>query len=280
VGGPLLSILAPAPAPVSPPPAGEGGHNSAAAVGRSSRLTPGHPASPSTGVVGEPARQGGCQLTNPSPRPPTSLASPTWASVVRGGVATCVGVPASPKPPQSCTISAPCLRASSISRVEGGSTRLGDPAADFLALYYHCTANGFEARLKLNHHAAHHEFIILCRLPAPSTSTRTDRKRRRCRRHRRRHGPAASPSEDMQPPAPSPVQETQPSAVPSTLPEPTTSSTPPPLTIPSPDVAHPPAKRSRKRRCEHVAAETRRCQFATVPSPSQRLTPIATAAFA
>ncbi len=107
-----------------------------------------------------------------------------------------------------CSTSVPRLPASSNFGVEGGSTRLAGSAADFMALYDRCIANWLQAQLTFNHHAAHQELIILCRLPAPSTCTSMDRRRCRRRRHRRRCGPAASTYVVMQPPAPLSVQET------------------------------------------------------------------------
>jgi hypothetical protein len=54
----------------------------------------------------------------------------------------------------------PHLPASSYSGAYSGLIRTAGPAADFLALYDCCMANGLKARLKFNHQAAHQEIVI------------------------------------------------------------------------------------------------------------------------
>jgi hypothetical protein len=84
------------PATCPPPsPTGDGGRNGSA-VWRSTRHAR-HPASPSV-VVGERAGPAGGQPSQVSPCPPTSLVSPTWADVVRGGECASVEIPACPTP--------------------------------------------------------------------------------------------------------------------------------------------------------------------------------------
>jgi hypothetical protein len=90
-----------APLPVTPLHVTREGENTRPAGWRSSRLAHRYPASPFSGVVGEPAGPAVCQLFTASPHPPTSLVSPTatWASVVRGGACASVGEPARSKTP-------------------------------------------------------------------------------------------------------------------------------------------------------------------------------------
>jgi hypothetical protein len=149
-----------------------------------------HTASPSTGIEG---RSAGVEERQQQPsHHAASIASPP-----------CLG---------------PRLPASSCSGADGGSIRTASPAADFLALYDRCMANGLKACLTFNHQAAHQEIVISCCLPPTSSTTNTDCRRRCHRRRRRRRRQAASPSLVMLVPAPSSGQESQPSLSPHPVP--------------------------------------------------------------
>ncbi len=75
----------------------------------------------------------------------------------------------------------------------------------------------------------------------------------------------ASSAADMWPPVPSPAQELQPSSTPPPGPSPASTPQPiPPLLLPSPEVAPPPVKSTRKRHCElellrHEETSSLRC---------------------
>jgi hypothetical protein len=111
-----------------------------------------------------------CQLFTPSPRPPTSLVSPTAnrATVVRGGASAKVG-----EPPRSRPLPA-------VSTV------------DFSALYEHCLASGFKARVVFSYAAGVQVINMSCSLPTSTMTAAATAVKRCCRRHRRRlHGRAA-----------------------------------------------------------------------------------------
>jgi hypothetical protein len=76
--------------------------------------------------------------------PPFSgvVGEPAGASVVRGGLATCVGEPACPRPPPSVS------------------------AADFSALYERCMESGLKARVAFNYVAGLQTVTVTCILPA------------------------------------------------------------------------------------------------------------------
>ncbi len=207
--------------PPPPPPDGVGGCNSSAA-GRSSRLVPRHSTSPFPGVAGEPAGQARRHLLNSPPLPPTSLASPMWASMVRGGVATCVGETACPSPPTSVS------------------------AADFSAFYDRCMQSGLKARMAFNHAAYVQTVTVMCILPATNTPTASAgrRCRRRCRKRRSRAATATAACESQVPPQPQ-----QDAATPACETTPLLSTATPPPTSP-PEIEPPPAMRVRKRRNE------------------------------
>jgi hypothetical protein len=199
---------------------GQDGHP--AWAGWSPSLAPRHSASPSSGVVGEPAGQAKRQVANRSPPHTTSLASPTWASVVRGGVASNVGVPACPRPLPSVS------------------------AADFSALYERCMKSGLKARVSFHHAAGQQTATITCVLSASATSAATAGKRRRQRRRRARRGRASATTNasesQLRPQPSSPVAaalpcDGTPSINTATLPPPS----PPP---PSPPLAAPPPRQA------------------------------------
>ncbi len=211
VVGPPPSTPSPVPPAATPLPSGVGGRSIDA--GRSPRLAPRHAASPS-GVVGEPAGQATRQSSNPSPLHPTSLASPlpTWASVVRGGVAASVGEPVYSR-------SAPSVS-----------------AADFSALYELCMKSGLKALVAFHHAAGRQTVTVTCTLPASTTSAAPAGKRRR-RRHTRRGRAAAERDTHMRP------QLSSPTATAPACDDPPPRSTP----TPPPVAASPPAKRVRRR---------------------------------
>jgi hypothetical protein len=154
------------PAPRHPPrylypptlPGGGGGHNSAA-ICRSATPRPTPPCLPRLRVAGEPAGPVGCQLLNSPPRPHTSLGPPTWASVAKGDVLTCV---------EKTTCPGPAVT-----------------AAEFSALYERCLASGLKARLVVSHAAGCQAIMVSCSIPVLAvTATAAGRRHhRRCHRH-------------------------------------------------------------------------------------------------
>ncbi len=140
--------------------------------------TPPTPHLPHRGVVGAPAGMAGDQLTNTSPRPTTSLSSPTWPSVVRGEARE--GTPACPR-------SQPAIVT----------------AADFSALYQRCVASGLKASVNISHVAGCQVLTVLCTIPAPAmTETAAGRRRQRrpllARNRRYRHHQPLSPQSPLQ----------------------------------------------------------------------------------
>ncbi len=108
-----------------------------------------------------PDRQAGCHTSQASPRPPTSLVSPTatWVSVVRGGVCASVERPVFPTPQPAVS------------------------TADFSALYERCMASGLKVCVVFRHAAGLHVITISCSLPRATTTATTAEKRRRRHHH-------------------------------------------------------------------------------------------------
>jgi hypothetical protein len=164
----------------------------------------------------------------------TAPNSPSWADIVRNGMA------ANPLPP-----TAPA----------GTAASTASTTADFLALYNRCVSSGLKARINISNNAGLQEITLTCQLSAAVAITR-GRRRRRTRR-RGQANKAAAPSLPR-------ARSSQPvPAVPSlTWPEPPPPEPPPPELSPPeppPTPSPPPAKRTRKaakRRCE---AELLRC---------------------
>ncbi len=198
-----------------PPPPTGGGRRYRPAVLQSACHAPRHSASPSSGVAGEPAGPAGCQLSNVSSHPPTSLVSPTatWASMVRGSVEE----PACFKP---------------------------QPAVStdyFSALYEQCLVSGLKACVVFSHAAGTQVITVTCSLPTTfaTASTVVRRCRRRRRRQRRRH--AATSAGDSTYGSPSTYVAASAIAAPAGRDGPMPS---------SPEVTTPPAGRTLRRRNE------------------------------
>jgi hypothetical protein len=216
------------PATCPPSPTGVRGRNGSA-VWWSTRHAR-HPASPS-GVVGEPAGPAGCQRSQASHHPPTSLVSPMWANMVRGDVCACVEGPVCPTPQPEVS------------------------SADFSALYERCLASGLMARVVFGQAAGLQVVTVTCSLPTTSTIAATAKKRcRRRHRRQRRVGAATtvgastvcSPSTATAAPAGKSATTPTLEAV-SSIPPSTHQPVPSPS---SPEVITPPPKRTRRRRNE------------------------------
>jgi hypothetical protein len=139
-----------------------------------------------------------------------------WARVARGNMGPCAGE-------LTCHRHQPAIT-----------------AADFTAQYDRCLASGLKACVVFSYPAGRQILTIMCHQPTPAVITATARKH--CRHHRRcrRCGIAATAVPDcparVQPPI---------IAAPAVL-----SPTQTPLPLSSPDIASPPAKRTRRRRTE------------------------------
>jgi hypothetical protein len=177
------------------------------------------PASPHAAVDGRSARQVGSATAAPVTHPPHRLPH----TGVEGRSAGVEEWQQQPSHHIASIASPPCLvpylPASSYSGADSGLIRTAGPAADFLALYDCCRANGLKARLKFNHQAAHQEIVISYCLPQTSSPTNTDCRRHRRRRCRRRRRPAASQTGRLSSlvtivPAPSSAQEPSPLSYP------------------------------------------------------------------
>jgi hypothetical protein len=183
--------------------------------------TPPPPRLPHPGVAGAPAGPAGSQLTNTntSPRPSTSLGSPTWASVVRGEARR--EKPACPEP-QPAVIT----------------------AADFSALYQRCMASSLKARVIISHAAGCQVLTVSCSIPVPAVTDTAAGRRHRRRRRRGRATTAACEEPALPSSLPVAAAGGDP-PLPALSTPPHTSPTPP-----SPEFLTPPAKRTRRRRNE------------------------------
>jgi hypothetical protein len=181
------------------------------------------PASPSR-VVGWSSRQAGSQQLHTPPPCTPSRAAPTWADIARGG--------------------------------NNNPTHQEAPSAspaDAITLYKQYVSMGLQARFSLKYNAGYEEIHLFCRFPKPSVARHQHPARHRQRRrnhHCNRGKPATcSTSAQTEPLICTPPARLQRHASPSHLDRAASSTAPPPAKFPCPSVP-PPAKKTRKRRCE------------------------------
>jgi hypothetical protein len=180
------------------------------------------PASPSRVAGWSSRRAGSQQLHMPPPAPPRVLRLPGQTSL-EGGTTT---------PPTEAPTASP---------------------ADAITLYKQFVSMGLQARFSLKYNAGYEEIHLFCRFPEPSVARHQHPAphRHRRRNYHRNRGKLAthSTSAETEPFVCTPPPCLQRRESPSPLDRAASSTAPLPAKSPSPS-APPPAKKTRKRRCE------------------------------